>query len=219
MARLTELDLLNIFPLEKIEESKYTTTHNRTYIRLINNKPAEATVPALYPNLKEYRKELLAYENVPGKRLDGDTGNQKIDVDITPLPEEMPPLPKRFVAEDYVIGIDQGYEASLSINYDEEGEDIESHYNEIYKTILDGNYSYGYILNGYGKIVSINHTSIDPLSRKIIYGDKLTTEEITEVARDWVRDRLTVSEELEELDKLEELALINLCYEMIQEGL
>ena len=90
---LGDYELCKIFNKEKVKRSTYTTRQNRTYIRLINTRPEHASYPALYPNLKEYRDELIKYSNVPGKRLDTNIVNQHLSAEITILPKERPPLP------------------------------------------------------------------------------------------------------------------------------
>jgi len=77
--------LQSIFTKEVLEASTYSNKRGR-YIRLINSRPQDATVPALYPNLSEYKRHLNKFENVKALRIDYikgqgiDTGNKKTDL-------------------------------------------------------------------------------------------------------------------------------------------
>jgi len=94
--KLTKEKLLEVFTQQQIDKSTYITPRGYKHIRLINNKPSKALVPALYPNLTKYRQALLKYENVIDRRIETKngirTGNQKIDVNLG-LPDNLPDLP------------------------------------------------------------------------------------------------------------------------------
>jgi len=84
---LTVDALQEIFTKEVLEASTYSTRKGN-YIRLINTKPEDATIPALYPNISTYRLHLNKFDNVKALRIDyikgtsTDTGNKKTDLDI-----------------------------------------------------------------------------------------------------------------------------------------
>lgn len=94
MSKLTRQSLLEVFSEETIQASTYTI-QARTLIRLINTKPENASVKALYPNTRQYREAFRYLDNVNFRVHDTKDGtlilNTKTDMEVI---EDFPELPK-----------------------------------------------------------------------------------------------------------------------------